>query len=70
MANIKKVYETKLTSIHAAQGLKHKLRKLCLKHFTQSPVTSLTAYAENNHYPSETVHKKQKKKKKLYWKPA
>jgi hypothetical protein len=33
-----KIYESKLTSTHAAQGLKHKLRKLSLKHFTRSPV--------------------------------
>jgi hypothetical protein len=36
-----KVYEYKLTSSHAAQELKHKLRGLSLKHFTQSPVTSI-----------------------------
>lgn len=35
--------ESKLTGTHAAQGLKHKLRMLSLKHFTQSPVISLTA---------------------------
>lgn len=51
MANIKKDYEFKLISTHAAQGLKHKLSRLSLKYFTQAPVTSLTAYVDNNHCP-------------------
>jgi hypothetical protein len=57
-----KVYESKLTSTHAAQGLKHKLRRLSLKHFTQSPVISLVAYTENNHHPSELSIKRMTKK--------